>query len=74
MTEQYDKVLISKIRDLTPNLLAEELCSVQPIPSDALRPLLENAKSREDLIAEGYRPVSRIGLMWAKDEPVSSNG
>ena len=29
---EFDKILLSKIRKAIPNLIAEELCSVQPIP------------------------------------------
>jgi hypothetical protein len=46
--------------------LAEELCSVQPMPSDIFKNLYECAKKEEDLIKEGYKPVSRLRLMWIK--------
>lgn len=51
----------------TPKAIAEEICSVQPIPGDVFNKLLSISKSREELIAEGFRPVSSIGLMWIKD-------
>lgn len=48
--------------------LAEELASVQPMPNDAIKGLYELSKSEEELLAEGYKPVSGLGLMWTKDK------
>lgn len=47
--------------------LAAELVSVQPMPSDTFAKLLSIAKPEDELIAEGYKPVSRIGLLWIKN-------
>jgi hypothetical protein len=48
--------------------IAEEMVSVQPMDeaAPALLQLMKNGKSREDLIEEGYKPVSKMGLMWIK--------
>jgi hypothetical protein len=46
--------------------IAEELCSVQPMPSDVFKKLYEHGMTEERLIKEGYEPVSRLGLMWIK--------
>ena len=48
--------------------MARDICSVQPMPSDLFSNLYKSSKSREDLVKEGYKPVSRIGLLWIKDE------
>lgn len=61
------KNTITKIRELYPNILAEEIVNVQPITNDALTPLFESAKTEEELKREGYRPVSRLGFMWIKE-------
>jgi hypothetical protein len=52
----------------TPDDLAKELLSVQPMPSDCFKGIIELSKTEEELKAEGYKPVSRMGLMWVKDE------
>jgi len=45
--------------------LAEDLCSVQPmnIPPE----IFASGKSKEELIRDGYKPVSKMGLVWIKD-------
>lgn len=48
--------------------IARELLSVQPMDSNVLSDLYKASKSREELIKEGYKPVSRMGLLWVKDE------
>lgn len=48
--------------------IAEELCSVQPMPNDCIKNLHDAGKSKNELIKEGYKPVSGLGLMWVKDE------
>ena len=48
--------------------IAEELCSVQPMTNDTFKTRYDAATDRETLIDEGYKPVSRIGLMWVKDD------
>lgn len=47
--------------------IAAELVSVQPMPSDSIRDLRSASKSEKELRAEGYKPVSRLGLMWTKE-------
>lgn len=49
--------------------IAGQIISVQPMPSDTFAKLMEGAKSPQWLRENGYRPVSRLGLMWIKDEP-----
>lgn len=68
MSEKFDPVLIALIRDVDPNILAKDICSVQPMPDDCLKGLFAGAKSEEELKAKGYRPVSGMGLMWIKDD------
>ena len=59
----------SKIARLyDPKKIAEELCSVQPMPSNLIADLYKEAKSTEELKAEGYEPVSRLGLLWVKKD------
>lgn len=55
------------IRKSTPQKIAEEIVSVQPVSNDAMKAVLENSKSKKDLIEEGYKPVSSLGLMWTKN-------
>lgn len=53
---------------IDPKKLAEELANVQPMPNNAIKDLYEISKSEKELRAEGYKPVSVLGLMWTKDE------
>lgn len=53
---------------IDPKKLAEELISVQPMPDNAIKGLYEISKSKEELEAEGYKPVSGLGLMWVKKD------
>ena len=48
--------------------IANQLINVQPMPSDAIKTLYEESKTKEELEAEGFTLVSNIGLMWIKDE------
>jgi hypothetical protein len=47
--------------------IANEIVSVQPMPKDVIKKLYEQSMTREELKKEGYKPVSRLGLMWVKD-------
>lgn len=46
--------------------LAEEICSVQPMPSNLFSELKDIAYSRKELQEQGFKPVSRLGLLWQK--------
>ncbi len=48
--------------------IAEQIVRVQPIPSDTFSKLYSITMTEQELRDEGYKPVSRIGLMWIKDE------
>ncbi len=59
------------VKQIDPQKIAEEICRVQPMSAEASNAwfsLYKASKKREDLIKEGYKPVSRLGLMWSKDE------
>jgi len=49
--------------------LAQSLISVQPMPDNLLKDAL-NAPylSNTELVNQGFKPVSRFGLLWVKDE------
>jgi hypothetical protein len=51
-----------------PKDIAEQLVNVQPMPNDCLKGVRELSKSEQELRAEGYKPVSGLGLMWIKDD------
>jgi hypothetical protein len=50
-------------------MIAMELVSVQPMDEagKALTELYKHSKSTQQLIDEGYKPVSQMGLMWVKN-------
>jgi hypothetical protein len=60
--------MFKMIRTVTPDQIAKDLLSVQPMTSNALKNLNEQSMSEEQLKEEGYKPVSRMGLMWIKKE------
>ena len=68
MTDDIKPVLVPVIKGIDPNVLAADICSVQSMPSDIMANLFKAAKSAEELRAEGYEPVSNLGLMWIKKE------
>ena len=68
--DKHSSVLMPVIKGIDPNILATDICSVQPMPSDAIANLYKEAKSAEELKAEGYEPVSSLGLLWIKKEDV----
>jgi 3-methyladenine DNA glycosylase AlkD len=64
----YEKYYLMELRKTYMKKIAEEICSVQPMPSDLFENLMKDAKSEEELIKEGYKRVSRLGLLWIKDD------
>lgn len=60
------KVTLPVMKGLDPNVLARDICAVQPMPSNAISELYETSMSRKDLIEQGYKPVSNLGLLWMK--------
>lgn len=63
-----EKELIEKIRQLKlTDQLAEEICSVQPMPDELFQELLDASENPETLERDGYKPISRIGLLWVKE-------
>lgn len=48
--------------------IANEIVSVQPMSGDLIKELYEQSMTKEELKKEGYKPVSRLGLMWVKDD------
>jgi hypothetical protein len=59
--------MLREVRESFPEQRAKDLISVQPMDPMLFKNLYEAAKSKEELEKEGYRPVSRLGLMWVKD-------
>lgn len=55
-----------KIAQTSVEKMAKDLVSVQPMPSDCIKNLKDVSKSEDELTAEGYKPVSRLGLLWSK--------
>lgn len=53
----------------TPEQIAEEICSVQPMPNDIFADLLKASKPEEELIAKGYESVCpSTRLLWIKKD------
>ena len=66
MTSDLRK-LIDIVRKTTPDRIAHEITNVQPVP--CISPSQYNlCKTEAELIKEGFKPVSSMGLMWIKKE------
>lgn len=62
-----NKDLIAQLRKNMPSLIANEIASVQPM-SESAGSIFKGGMSKVELENEGYKPVSRMGLMYIKDE------
>ena len=47
--------------------LADDILSVQPMPGNIMKDLFETATDKVELEKNGYKPVSRLGLLWIKE-------
>lgn len=52
----------------TPEQIAKEIITVQPMPIKVFHDLYKSAKSKEELIKEGYKPVSSLEFMYVIDD------
>ena len=59
--------LIKELAKAKLEQIAKDIIDVQPMPHRAMKTLIESSSSEEVLIENGYRPVSRIGLLWIKE-------
>ncbi|QDJ96498.1 hypothetical protein Xoosp13_312 [Xanthomonas phage Xoo-sp13] len=66
MNKFSDVELRELIRKVFPAKIANDLVNVQPINTDAYAGLIKNGLTEEELIAQGYEPVSSTGLLWIK--------
>ena len=59
--------MLDAVRNTSPDNIAREISEVQPM--DNVSPLLYNlCKTEEELIKEGFKPISSMGLLWIKNE------
>lgn len=58
----YDLEMIKKIKETSAKQMAEDLVSIQPMTGD----IFKRGNGESELKEAGYKPVSRIGLMWIK--------
>ena len=57
--------ILKMIRESVPALIAQDLVNAQPMDVD-FKCIAEPGMTQEALLAEGYQPVSNLGLMWVK--------
>jgi hypothetical protein len=61
--------LIDTLRKMVPNIMAEELCEVQPMDDEIFTHAMVEGKSEKWLIENGYELVdSQTRLMWVKKD------
>lgn len=48
--------------------LADDILSVQPMSDNIMKDLFEAATDKAELEKNGYKPVSRLGLLWIKED------
>lgn len=65
---KIDPKLIETLRKSVPLALAESLVHVQQMDPTVVRDLYNSGMTTEQLKAAGYVPVSKLGLMWTKQE------
>ena len=58
------KQMLSLMRMLTPQKMAEDLLAVQPMAPDLFKRLYDEGMDETELVAQGYEPVSDLKLMW----------
>lgn len=64
-TNQAEQKLVDMIRRIdVPNMMAMELVDTQPILPSVFSDLIARSSSKEQLVNEGYKPVSQTGLLW----------
>ena len=56
------------IRDEHMKKLADDILSVQPMSDNIMKDLFETATDKAELEKNGYKPVSRLGLLWIKED------
>ena len=67
-----EKALMRLIGKALVEEMAKDILSVQPMPDDLMKRVFDAAMSEQDLIANGYEPVSDHKLLWIKkDQPTS---
>jgi hypothetical protein len=64
-----DQKLFDLVMRNTAATIAQQLVSVQPMPSNTFTDLIISAKTEEELRAAGYEPVSQdTRIMWVKKD------
>lgn len=58
--------IIRMLRHSIPNKIVKELVQTQSMPSNTFKDLLDYASTEEELIKNGYTPVSCHKLLWIK--------
>lgn len=63
-----DDEIMKIIRNIVPNIIAQSITEVQPMDINIIKHIIENSKTEEELINDGYEPVEKNGhsLMWVK--------
>lgn len=64
----YTQEMIDEIRSKVVVAIAEQITSVQPMQADIWDDLLLTAADKQQLIIDGYVPVSEFELLWKKDK------
>ena len=64
-------LLTDSLRKSIPDEVAKQLVSVQPMDYLLLKNLLEAGSTEEELVADGYEPISEFKLMYIKRDDIN---
>lgn len=63
---KFDPALIKMLRNSVPKAIAESLVDVHPMDPTLFKQAMDAGMTEEQLIAEGYEPVSHMKLLWGR--------
>jgi hypothetical protein len=58
--------LINLVRSVNVHQLVKELVNVQPMGDNVMKNLIDESMTEQELIDNGFTPVSDHGIMWIK--------
>jgi hypothetical protein len=65
---KFDPALIKMLRNSVPKAIAESLVNDQPMDPTLFKQAMDAGMTEEQLVAEGYEPVSHTKLLWRKKD------
>jgi len=67
MTDEEQQKFLDMVRKTMPDQIAKDILEVNVVDPNIMKELYENSKSEEELVKEGFKPVSGMKLVWTKE-------